>query len=380
MSRSVVELDLVMGGSGSAGAYTAGALDFILEAIACLEAARRTEPARFPGPDIRLAPRALSLAGTINDALLATAAAERSHPPLRETWVAGLDPRDGFGMRGSTGRRTNGLRLFDPHALSPLAARLASRVRAVAGRDPAALTVTLVIDPGRDELEDGQRPALGGAAGLLLSGPVETRAHLPDPAPYWIFPRRSHRPGVAHSPALASTVLDGYAGYLDPRFRDHDFRQGRRNAQRTLARYLTLPSTHPLVAEWDESLDRHYGVWPCGIAPLAPAPQRPLIPLTGTAATPCALPDWPKVSERELRKLEPMIARRVERIARDVSDEFLGDSIWRPVARLAIAQRKRTLARQTRLALVETLRATGQIVGTPRGGLRRWFSRRGKPA
>lgn len=379
MMRSVVELTLVMGGSGSAGAYAAGALDFILEALACLEDVRRAEPDALPGPRVRLASEGTTPAGAINHALLTAALDGRRPPQFRDTWMNGLEPRHafGFGAPRSTPRASRAL--LDDAALGALAEQLAFTAPPPV---PADGYVTLSIDPAGDGLGAAAACAPGGPAGLFLAAgrpAPEAIAEAPG-EPFAIRPRRAHRPGVETWPALASTVLSGFGGYLDPAFRAHDFALGRRNAQRMLARHLTLPSTDPLVADWKPHHDRAFGVWPVGIAPIGTAPRRPLIPLTRSAAMPLALPDWPAIPARSLRKLDPVIAARVGDIARDVSTAFLGESLWQPLADLAIAQRRGAVARKTRKALEDMLRATGQIAPEPSRPLARWFSRRPKTA
>lgn len=377
MRGSVVELDLVLAGSAAAGAYGAGALDLIMEAVGCLDTAREEEPDRFPGPDIRLKPRAATPAGALSLAALARDPDTSPRKVLLSTWSKELDPRDALGFAGGRARTPGTLRLFDPDCLRPLLAGWTGDSASRPDGAAADLTLTIRIDPAQDHGEPSSRRS-NGVAALLL--PAMRTA--PEPAisvsDYWIFPERSQRPGVALRPALASTVLEGYGGYLDADFRAHDFALGRRNAQRFLARHLTLPSHHPLVADWSEALDREFGVWPRGIAPVGAAPFRPLVPLTGTAAVVRPLPGWPSIDRRILRRLDPLIAARIEGIAREAADQFLGDSMWRPLVRFVIAGRKRQVARETRAALEQMLDANGQIASSTTRGLKRWFSRRAK--
>lgn len=378
MRGSVVELDLVLAGSAATGAYGAGALDLMIEAVGCLTEARAREPERFPGPDIRLQPRAETPAGALSLAALSRAPNASPRQVLLSTWSKELDPRDAFGFAGGKIRSPRALRLFDPDCLRPLLAGWTGD-RAVAGDTSADLTVTIDIDPGRDHSESPPRTASGGAS--LFVPQVRTAPQPAHPhSDYWIYPERSHRPGVSLRPALASTVFEGYGGYLAADFRAHDFALGRRNAQRFLARHLVLPSHHPLFAGWPEALDSEFGVWPRGIAPIGAAPFRPLVPLTGTAAVTRPLPPWPSLDRKALRRLDPLIAERVESVAREAAERFLGDSLWRPLARFVIAGHKHRVARETRAALEQALAANGQIASQKPRGLKNWFSRRAKPA
>lgn len=77
--------------------------------------------------------------------------------------------------------------------------------------------------------------------------------------------------------ALAGGALAAFGGFLDTRYRHHDFMLGRRNCQRFLERHLTLAASNPSFdhsSRGDEEL--------------------PLIPLLGTARRQQLEPDWPE--------------------------------------------------------------------------------------
>jgi predicted acylesterase/phospholipase RssA len=66
--------------------------------------------------------------------------------------------------------------------------------------------------------------------------------------------RRSATPGVEGDTALgqaaiASGALQGFSGFLDKRFRHHDFLLGRRNAENFLRNYFALPAKNKLFHE-----------------------------------------------------------------------------------------------------------------------------------
>ncbi len=82
--------------------------------------------------------------------------------------------------------------------------------------------------------------------------------------------------------ALASGALYAFSGFLSEQFRQHDFMLGRRNCQQFLRKHFHLPSDNPLFGS-----NSNEG-------------ERPIIPLTGTAAVEQVLPDWPLASNGAL--------------------------------------------------------------------------------
>lgn len=92
------ELGLVLGGTVSAGAYTAGALDFLIEALDCFSAAKTARAA--PDHEVVLKLIAGTSGGGVNAAIVARALAydcprgDRVGNPLRDLWIDNLHFED----------------------------------------------------------------------------------------------------------------------------------------------------------------------------------------------------------------------------------------------------------------------------------------------
>jgi predicted acylesterase/phospholipase RssA len=124
--------------------------------------------------------------------------------------------------------------------------------------------------------------------------------------------RKSAKPGVEGDTALgqaaiASGALQGFSGFLDRRFRHHDFLLGRRNAENFLRNYFALPMTNALF---------HQGWWEARTR----EEQEELRTLT-------AAPDSAKEVERLI--IPPLAALRTRRVAVDDADRFHADETQR---------------------------------------------------
>ena len=98
----------------------------------------------------------------------------------------------------------------------------------------------------------------------------------------------ARRGELAGSPALATSGLGAFQGFLCRDFREHDYLLGRRNAYDFLKNQFALPDSNPIfVGTWTDDQKRKFGTTSGGVNYL------PLIPLFGTAATPPKYPVWP---------------------------------------------------------------------------------------
>lgn len=126
--------------------------------------------------------------------------------------------------------------------------------------------------------------------------------------------RRSPKPGVEGDTALgqaaiASGALQGFSGFLDRRFRHHDFLLGRRNAENFLRNYFALPADNPLF---------HKGWWE------ARSEQERHDLRTLTAA-----PGSAKDEDEERLIIPPLAALMVRRVAIDDPDRTHDDETRR---------------------------------------------------
>ncbi len=113
--------------------------------------------------------------------------------------------------------------------------------------------------------------------------------------------------------AIASGALGGFSGFLDETYRRHDFLLGRANCQRFLREQFLLE----IDPEDGKGRRQRSMLFRSGNAKTAQdnAGQRPILPLFGTAAEQCPIPDWP-VDSFKPSQLRGPILRRIEAVGR----------------------------------------------------------------
>lgn len=121
-------------------------------------------------------------------------------------------------------------------------------------------------------------------------------------APLRRIPRTDPTTGPASAPpperfAIACGLLGGFGGFLDEKFRAHDFQLGRRNCQQFLRNSFLLPPDNAIVGR-------------PGTTEL-----QPVIPLVGSAADPIPLPKWPQMTQAAFEQLCDRIEQRIDAIA-----------------------------------------------------------------
>ena len=76
-----------------------------------------------------------------------------------------------------------------------------------------------------------------------------------------IFPSRRDQNGDPRIPALATSGLDGFAGFIKREFREHDYQLGRRNCQSFLRNYFNIPQEkrqeYTTFGQWKEEEDQY---------------------------------------------------------------------------------------------------------------------------
>ena len=114
-------------------------------------------------------------------------------------------------------------------------------------------------------------------------------------------------------PALASSSLDAFGGFLDIRLRRHDFQLGRRNCQSFLGKYFVLPEENPLFAQWSEAQRDRYRLERNGKSFL------PIIPLVDeTVREPIPAPEWPHLPDTFLDELSPLLGHRADTVVQSL--------------------------------------------------------------
>jgi hypothetical protein len=340
MQRPVIELGLVM--AGAVSAYTAGVLDFLMEALAAYDAAQGDPD--HPSHKVTLRVLSGGPGSGLDRGLFAATLDNASGPGTKRPFFAAwVDDRDAAA-------------LID---VRTLAGRACTSAHDAMLWTESGVDALLLIDPTLPLARLAPPPTADGLAGLFLRllRPLCTEPGYRDdalpPMGVVVAPQRREENGDLTPAPLA--------GPLDRRFKDHDYALGRRNAQRVLARHLVLPSHHPAVAGWSEAMDRAYGIWPQGVAQLCPAPFRPIIPLTGEARRPCARPDWPALPPKALRVLERRIFKRLMFVSATLSQDYLGAFVS-----FVLAPQRKSAARTALAQLRRTLTERGQIEGRAR--------------
>jgi hypothetical protein len=136
--------------------------------------------------------------------------------------------------------------------------------------------------------------------------------------------------------AIACGLLGGFGGFLDEKFRAHDFQLGRRNCQQFLRTSFVVAADNAIVGQPGKA----------GLIPV--------IPLLGTAADPIPLPRWPQMSEQAFGVLCKRMTARIDTIApKLLSAEVPGGRLRTAVRvawRLSLRARLIALLRSTILA------------------------------
>lgn len=191
-----------------------------------------------------------------------------------------------------------------------------------AGAAQAAGQAVLMVHPlvGDDDVQPGHGPHPIDMKGVLPAvlralldqvrvRPEDIRRALleDDYGHFLIAPTATGSIGSESSRALAGASLGGFGGYLARRFREHDFRLGRRNAQHVFAHRLSLPPHHPLFAGWTDAQRSRFRIAANGELPIIPLVAA-LHPSHGDEEP---LPDWP-LRAADPEALAPAIDRRLQ--------------------------------------------------------------------
>jgi len=117
---------------------------------------------------------------------------------------------------------------------------------------------------------------------------------------------------------IACGYLDGFSGFLDKRFRRHDYQLGRRNCQRFLTRYFRLPVDNPLFKNWDEATKKDYLIIDQDKEYL------PIIPVVAGLQDEIPQPSYPIYTEKEVSSFTKIIEKRIEAIFKSFASKIDG--------------------------------------------------------
>jgi len=214
--------------------------------------------------------------------------------------------------------------------------------------DRAVVMIDPFPDMDRIEAAKALDPGFAAVLSLLVGAAVQTGRFKPEEvflaqqqgchSRFMIAPVRSYATtdGGHHiePDALAAAPCAAFGGFLSQDFRLHDFRLGRRNCQRFLARHFLLAEGNPLFREWSEDLKRDFRIERDGRKYL---PIVPLLDNTRSAdgrnsAAEVPLPRWPSLGEQAMREVETKLEQRLGPLGRRLIERL---PRYRGVARLA---------------------------------------------
>jgi hypothetical protein len=117
---------------------------------------------------------------------------------------------------------------------------------------------------------------------------------------------------------IACGYLDGFSGFLDKRFRRHDYQLGRRNCQRFLTHYFRLPVDNILFKNWDEETKKEYLIKDQGKEYL------PIIPVMAGLQEEITQPSYPIYTEKEVSSFTKHIENRIDAIFKSFAGKING--------------------------------------------------------
>ncbi len=158
---------------------------------------------------------------------------------------------------------------------------------------------------------------------------------------------------------IACGLLGGFGGFLDEKFRAHDFQLGRRNCQAFLRSTFGLPKENPIAAgmmdqaRYQIAADVDNGL-----------PERyPVIPLVGSADDEVALPHWPRMGQPELEEILKRIADRFKAVAPLLVRAQTASPLLRSIAGVGLLLGRNRVLDYIRLAILSDLVRRDQIAG-----------------
>ncbi|MCU0446908.1 MAG: patatin-like phospholipase family protein [Microscillaceae bacterium] len=110
---------------------------------------------------------------------------------------------------------------------------------------------------------------------------------------------------------MASGALEGFSGFFEKEFREHDYQLGRKNCQKFLLEHFRLPKEHQLFNDWEKDLINKY---------IIENKYLPIIPLIDNLNPnihnehKIETPDWQKIkmTNVEVEKIKDKFKKRME--------------------------------------------------------------------
>jgi hypothetical protein len=160
--------------------------------------------------------------------------------------------------------------------------------------------------------------------------------------------------GVEQRYKIACGALTGFGGFLDEKFRAHDFQLGRRNCQEFLRSIFGLPAGNPLFGDAAGRSQQ----------PLAGDPGRyAIVPRLGDALPEVALAEWPRMREADLAVLMERAKGRLEQLAPHFVRAQTASRIFRALGRFGLWFGQQRVLDFIRLTILTDLVRRDQITG-----------------
>ena len=174
-----------------------------------------------------------------------------------------------------------------------------------------------------------------------------------DHSRFLITPQRKIN-GIEQRYAIACGLLDGFGGFLDEKFRAHDFQLGRRNCQAFLRSTFGLSPNNNIVASLRDRNEFEL--------PAAPV-KYAIIPRLGNALPEVALPHWPRMSQADLTVLMHRIKGRLDKLAPRFVQAQTASRFFRALGRIGLRLGQGRVLEYVKLAILSDLVRRDQIEG-----------------
>ena len=153
---------------------------------------------------------------------------------------------------------------------------------------------------------------------------------------------------------IACGLLGGFGGFLDEKFRAHDFQLGRRNCQKFLSSIFGLAADHAIAKGLEDPSRYRLDGNPARIA---------IVPRLGDALPEVPLPRWPRMSETDFDLLMRRIKGRLGKLAPRFVQAQTSSRFFRALGRIGLSLGQGRVLEYVRLAILSDLVRRDQVEG-----------------
>jgi hypothetical protein len=160
--------------------------------------------------------------------------------------------------------------------------------------------------------------------------------------------------GVEQRYTIACGLLGGFGGFLDEKFRTHDFQLGRRNCQKFLSSIFGLAVDHAIVKRLKDPNRYQLEGNPASYA---------IVPRLGDALPEVPLPRWPRMPQTDFDLLMQRIRGRLSKLAPRFVQAQTPSRFFRALGRIGLSLGQGRVLDYVRLAILSDLVRRDQIEG-----------------